>query len=63
MTVNEVFEDICGRPWLRGVTFSGGEPFEQVTALLDLADILKTPARQLSLGQRMRCEVAASLLN
>ena len=25
MTVNEIFEDICGRPWLRGVTFSGGE--------------------------------------
>ena len=41
MTVNEVFEDICGRPWLRGVTFSGGEPFEQVPALLDLAKNIK----------------------
>jgi len=31
--------------------------------MLDLADILRTPVRQLSLGQRMRCEIAASLLH
>lgn len=31
--------------------------------LLDLGEIVKTPARQLSLGQRMRCEIAASLLH
>ncbi|SFT15339.1 ATP-binding cassette domain-containing protein [Paenibacillus sp. BC26] len=30
---------------------------------LDLATILYTPVRQLSLGQRMRCEIAASLLH
>lgn len=30
---------------------------------LDLAEIMRTPARQLSLGQRMRCEIAASLLH
>ncbi len=30
---------------------------------LDLGEILRTPARQLSLGQRMRCEIAASLLH
>lgn len=30
---------------------------------LDLEDILNTPVRQLSLGQRMRCELAASLLH
>lgn len=35
---------------------------EELTVLLDLKEILKTPARQLSLGQRMRCEIAASLL-
>jgi ABC-2 type transport system ATP-binding protein len=34
-----------------------------LTELLDLGEILKTPARQLSLGQRMRCEIAASLLH
>lgn len=34
-----------------------------LTELLDLGDILRTPARQLSLGQRMRCEIAASLLH
>ena len=34
-----------------------------LTDLLDLSEILKTPARSLSLGQRMRCEIAASLLH
>lgn len=36
---------------------------DELTELLDLAELLKTPARSLSLGQRMRCEVAASLLH
>ena len=36
---------------------------DQLTELLDLGQIIKTPARQLSLGQRMRCEIAASLLH
>lgn len=36
---------------------------EELTELLGLGEILKTPARQLSLGQRMRCEIAASLLH
>lgn len=35
----------------------------ELTELLDLKDILRTPARQLSLGQRMRCEIGASLLH
>lgn len=35
----------------------------ELTKMLDLKDILKTPVRQLSLGQRMRCEIAASLLH
>ena len=30
---------------------------------LDIEDIIKIPTRQLSLGQRMRCEIAASLLH
>ena len=36
---------------------------EELTDLLNLAELLKTPARQLSLGQRMRCEIGASLLH
>lgn len=36
---------------------------EELTELLQLSEILKTPTRQLSLGQRMRCEVAASLIH
>lgn len=31
--------------------------------MLDLKDFINTPVRQLSLGQRMRCEIAASLLH
>lgn len=36
---------------------------EELVTLLDLSEILKTPTRSLSLGQRMRCEIAASLLH
>ncbi len=36
---------------------------DELVELLDLSEIIKTPARQLSLGQRMRCEIAASLLH
>jgi len=36
---------------------------EQLTDMLRLSGLLKTPVRQLSLGQRMRCEIAASLLH
>jgi ABC-2 type transport system ATP-binding protein len=36
---------------------------DELSALLDLDELLKTPARSLSLGQRMRCEIAASLLH
>ena len=36
---------------------------EELTELLQLSELLKTPTRQLSLGQRMRCEIAASLLH
>lgn len=34
-----------------------------LTERLDLTELLRTPTRQLSLGQRMRCETAASLLH
>ena len=36
---------------------------DELTELLDLSELLRTPARQLSLGQRMRCEIAAALLH
>jgi ABC-2 type transport system ATP-binding protein len=35
----------------------------EFTELLDLADLLDTPVRQLSLGQRMRGDIAAALLH
>lgn len=39
------------------------ENLEELVQLLNLRELLKTPVRQLSLGQRMRCELAASLLH
>lgn len=39
------------------------ENLQELTELLNLKELLRTPARQLSLGQRMRCEIAASLLH
>lgn len=36
---------------------------EELITLLNLKEILNTPVRQLSLGQRMRCDLVASLLH
>lgn len=36
---------------------------KELTEMLNLGEILRTPTRQLSLGQRMRCEIAASLVH
>ena len=41
MTVHEILDEIRSNPNLDGVTFSGGEPFEQVPALLELAKMVK----------------------
>lgn len=37
--------------------------FAELTDVLDLEPLLSIPARQLSLGQRMRCDLAASLIH
>lgn len=39
------------------------ESLDLLKRTLDIEKILTTPVRQLSLGQRMRCEIAASLLH
>lgn len=39
------------------------ENLELLTKTLNLADILNTPLRQLSLGQKMKCELAGALLH
>ena len=39
------------------------ETKEDLIKMLNLQDIINIPVRQLSLGQRMRCEIAASLLH
>jgi energy-coupling factor transporter ATP-binding protein EcfA2 len=47
--------------WIDGSTYN--KNLNELTELLDIGEIIRTPARQLSLGQRMRCEIAASLLH
>ena len=37
--------------------------FDELASLLDLGPLADTPVRQLSLGQRMRCDLAASLIH
>jgi ABC-2 type transport system ATP-binding protein len=39
------------------------ENLEELSGILELGPLLHVPLRQLSLGQRMRCEIAASLLH
>ena len=41
MTVREILDEIKARPNIKGVTFSGGEPFEQARPLFDLAKYLR----------------------
>jgi ABC-2 type transport system ATP-binding protein len=36
---------------------------DELIALLDLGDLVRKPVRTLSLGERMKCEIAASLLH
>lgn len=36
---------------------------EMLAQMLNIREIIKTPTRQLSLGQRMRCEIAAAFLH
>ena len=39
------------------------ENFDELSAALELGPLLSSPVRKLSLGQRMRCDIAASLLH
>ncbi|MFZ5352015.1 MAG: ABC transporter ATP-binding protein [Bacillota bacterium] len=59
--VNDTFEllkDIYSIP-----AASYKKRLSELVDTLDISSFLKTPVRQLSLGQRMRCEIAASLLH
>jgi ABC-2 type transport system ATP-binding protein len=39
------------------------ETLAELSRLLDIAEVSRTPTRQLSLGERMKCELAAALLH
>ena len=42
LSISEIYQRIIkNKPIIDGVTFSGGEPFEQVSALAELATLLK----------------------
>lgn len=53
--VNQVIYNIPDREYR--------ETLHQLIELLDLSDVVKKPIRNLSLGERMKCELAASLLH
>ena len=53
-----LLKDIYGIP---GAAFS--KRSSELIGALDIGGLLKTPVRQLSLGQRMRCELVAALLH
>ena len=53
-----LLKDIYGIP---GAVFA--KRSSELIDMLEIGELLKTPVRQLSLGQRMRCELAASLLH
>ncbi|MCU1279213.1 MAG: transporter related [bacterium] len=54
-TMNRAIYDIPKR------TFD--ETVAELTALLELGELIKRPTRQLSLGERMKCELVAALLH
>lgn len=41
MTVGEVYQEFLSNPHLKGITLSGGEPFCQPEALLELVKLIK----------------------
>ncbi|HPH95169.1 MAG TPA: ATP-binding cassette domain-containing protein [Anaerolineaceae bacterium] len=54
----QVLREIYGVP-----TAAFRKTLDELVALLDLGDLLTRPARNLSLGERMKCELVASLLH
>ena len=49
ITVEQIMELVRKNSFLDGVTFSGGEPFDQATALIELAKAVKSFSRPLTL--------------
>lgn len=47
--VEDLAEDIVSRPYMEGVTISGGEPFLQATALVNLLEIVQKKRPELTI--------------
>lgn len=45
VSIDKLFDELCQNPLLRGVTFSGGEPFSQPGPLADLAQRIKAETK------------------
>jgi ABC-2 type transport system ATP-binding protein len=61
LPVEESFELLRDIYRVDGARFAATK--ERLVEMLKIAPLLDTPLRQLSLGQRMRCEIAAALLH
>ena len=47
-SVDDIFSDFCKNPLLKGITFSGGEPFCQPEALAHLASLVHTTGKDVT---------------
>lgn len=56
-TIEELEKDIFQNPLLKGVTFSGGEPFEQAGILAVLARRLKSPSVNKHYGRKKTLDI------
>ncbi len=72
VSMHDILARITGDPLVHGITFSGGEPFEQAEALIPLAQELKTRGYHLmafsgytfeQLRSRAECRELLSLLD
>lgn len=61
LPVIESYELLCNIYTLERPAYAA--QLDRLVSLLEIAPLLHTPVRKLSLGQRMRCELAAALLH
>ncbi len=53
--INEIIDDIKHNPLLKGVTFSGGEPFEQARSFIKLSNKIKALNKEMGFNLDIWC--------